>query len=152
MKKSSVIAINHKRNTQAALASMNNDLDSIPPSKGDKLFCFTTAKTGKLRKFLDGKLDEMFQVDPNLNNKKGEKQMHHHMSPEVDKAFIRLMDDLCQWERATSRNGTLLYIPEHKDEPIVIGQGGKPQWSHSFEEQEVIEIVFKSAMLTRYGP
>ncbi len=64
MRKSKVIAINHKRNTQAALSSLNNDLDGKPPSKGDRLFYFTTAKTGKLRKFLDDKLDEMFQVDP----------------------------------------------------------------------------------------
>ena len=70
MNKSKVIAINHKRNTQAALASLNNDLDGEPLSKGDKLFLFTTAKTGKLRKFLDDKLDEMFQVDPNLDKKK----------------------------------------------------------------------------------
>ena len=45
-------------------------MDSKPPSKGDKLFSFTTAKTGKLRKFLDDKLDEMFQVNPNLKGGK----------------------------------------------------------------------------------
>ena len=64
MKKPTVIAIHHKRNTQAALASLNNDLDSKPPSKGDKLFSFTTAKTGKLRRILRDKLDEMVDDQP----------------------------------------------------------------------------------------
>lgn len=67
MKKPVVIAINHKRNTEAALASLNSDLDSKPQSKGDKLFSFTTAKTGRLREILDDKLDEMFQADPSLS-------------------------------------------------------------------------------------
>lgn len=81
----------------------------------------------------------------------------HHLDPTVDKAFIRLLDDLCMFERATSRGGLLLYIPEYKDEPIVISQGGKPQRICEFsaflmtEERQTIETIFVAAMNRRYS-
>ena len=60
-----------KKMIHPALVSMDEDFDSKPPSKGVKLFIFTIAKTGKLRKFLDDKLDEMFQVDPKQGGRYG---------------------------------------------------------------------------------
>lgn len=77
---------------------------------------------------------------------------HHHMDSEVDHAFVRLMDELCQWERATSRDGLLLYIPEQKDEPVIISWGGKlmePLAPERHQRQE-IEKWFTAAMNKRY--
>lgn len=78
------------------------------------------------------------------------KQPHHHLDSDVDQAFTRLLDALCQWERATSRDGLLLYIPEHKDEPVVISQGGKPQRLEDHVEQDDVEVIFVAAMMRRY--
>lgn len=55
-----------------------------------------------------------------------------HEDPEVEQALIRLLDRLCQWERATSRRSTLILIPALPDEKIVIAQDGKPL-PHDFD-------------------
>ena len=44
----------------------------------------------------------------------------------VNDAFIRLMDALCSWERNTSRGSTLLFVPEEKDEEVILIKDGKP--------------------------
>ena len=72
----------------------------------------------------------------------------------VEKAFIRLNDELCQYERATSRGGLLLYIPDHRDEEIVITQGGKPYirlfYSHH-DEKEELKSIFRMAIIRRFN-
>lgn len=49
-----------------------------------------------------------------------------HKDPEVDKALIRLIDALCTWERNTGRGSTLLFVPDHEDEEIILAIDGKP--------------------------
>ena len=70
----------------------------------------------------------------------------------VEKAFIRLNDELCQYERATSRGGLLLYIPDHRDEEIVITQGGKPHIElYAPEEKEELKHIFRNAIIRRFN-
>ena len=54
--------------------------------------------------------------------------MRWHKDPEVEKAFIRLIDSLCTWERNTFRGATLVFIPDTVDdvEKIIFVQDGKP--------------------------
>ena len=70
----------------------------------------------------------------------------------VEKAFIRLNDELCQYDRATSRGGLLLYIPDHRDEEIVITLGGKPHIElYAPEEKEELKHVFRNAIIRRFN-
>ncbi len=72
----------------------------------------------------------------------------------VEQAFVRLNDELCEYERATSRSGLLLYIPDHRDEEIVITQGGKPfirLFYMSHDEKEELESIFRNAIIRRFN-
>ena len=70
----------------------------------------------------------------------------------VEKAFVRLNDELCQYERATSRGGLLLYIPDHRDEEIVITLGGKPRiLIAEVREKEELKHVFRNAIIRRFN-
>ena len=70
----------------------------------------------------------------------------------VKQAFVRLNDELCQYERATSRSGLLLYIPDRQDEEIVITQGGKPHIElYAPEEKEELKHVFRNAIIRRFN-
>ena len=72
---------------------------------------------------------------------------------EVRQSFIRLNDDLCRYERATSRGGLLLYIPDHRDEEIVITLGGKPHIKlyPPYQEKEELKDVFRNAIIRRFN-
>jgi len=50
----------------------------------------------------------------------------YHMNDEVDHALIRLNDAICSWERATSREYTLILVPHNKEENIQVSVDGKP--------------------------
>ena len=70
----------------------------------------------------------------------------------VEQAFVRLNDELCEYERATSRSGLLLYIPDRQDEEIVITQGGKPHIElYAPEEKEELKHVFRNAIIRRFN-
>ncbi|MBU4577243.1 hypothetical protein KKA98_00355 [Patescibacteria group bacterium] len=49
-----------------------------------------------------------------------------HIDQECESALIRLNDALCSFERATSREYTLILVPENSDEKIHMSQSGKP--------------------------
>jgi hypothetical protein len=49
-----------------------------------------------------------------------------HKCEECETALIRLLDELCSWERDTGRGSTLLLIPHNEDEEIIMAQDGKP--------------------------
>ncbi|NIP33085.1 hypothetical protein GWN26_13570 [Candidatus Saccharibacteria bacterium] len=49
-----------------------------------------------------------------------------HIDDECESALINLNDRLCSFERATSREYTLILVPHNKDEKIHISQSGKP--------------------------
>jgi hypothetical protein len=36
------------------------------------------------------------------------------------------MDDLCEWERNSGRQSTLILIPHNSDEKIIVAMDGKP--------------------------
>lgn len=44
----------------------------------------------------------------------------------IDHAFINLMDAICEWERSTGRGSRLLFVPDEKDEEIILLIDGKP--------------------------
>ena len=70
----------------------------------------------------------------------------------VEQAFVRLNDELCEYERATSRSGLLLYIPDHRDEEIVITLAGKPHIElYAPEEKEELKHVFRNAIIRRFN-
>lgn len=50
----------------------------------------------------------------------------YHIDKECNQIIIQLLDALCQWERDTSRETTLILIPHNKDENILVAQNGKP--------------------------
>lgn len=52
--------------------------------------------------------------------------MKHHMNRESNEAFSRLLDVLCNWERATGRRTTLLLIPHSPDEIMAAAVDGNP--------------------------
>lgn len=49
-----------------------------------------------------------------------------HMDDSCEAAIIKLNDELCEWERATSRQVTMIIIPHNADESILVSQNGKP--------------------------
>ena len=49
-----------------------------------------------------------------------------HIDDECEAALIKLNDRICSFERATSREYTLILVPHNKDEVIHISQSGKP--------------------------
>lgn len=54
--------------------------------------------------------------------------MSWHKDEKVNSALIRLLDELCSWERNTGRGSKLFLIPDHIDEweQIVFAMDGKP--------------------------
>lgn len=52
--------------------------------------------------------------------------MSYHKDKECNSALIRLLDELCEWERNSGRRSYLFLIPEEPDEQIIIAQDGKP--------------------------
>ena len=76
----------------------------------------------------------------------------YHLDEEVEKAFIRLLDSLCTFERSTFRDGLLVYIPENKDEKLAISWGGKPHQYDCESERENLERIISSVISKRYDP
>lgn len=60
--------------------------------------------------------------------------MNYHKDREVNAALIRLMDALCEHERASGRGSTLILIPANLDEMNVVAVDGKPQTTGNVEE------------------
>ena len=52
--------------------------------------------------------------------------MSYHMDEAVNRKIVELLDELCQWERHTSRGSTLLLIPHDPNEHLLIAVDGKP--------------------------
>lgn len=52
--------------------------------------------------------------------------MSYHMDKEVNSALIRLLDALCEFERASGRDSTLILVPHDGSEKVIVAQGGKP--------------------------
>lgn len=52
--------------------------------------------------------------------------MSYHIDKTVNTKIIELIDELCQWERNSSRGSTLLLIPHNPDEQLVVAVDGKP--------------------------
>ena len=48
------------------------------------------------------------------------------MDKDVSRKIIELLDELCQFERSTGRETTLLLIPHNPNEKLVIAVNGKP--------------------------
>ena len=69
--------------------------------------------------------------------------MRWHKDPEVDRAFIRLIDSLCTWERNTFRGGTLVFIPDTIDhvEQIIFVQDGKPLPDEHWTRMAVLDAM-----------
>jgi len=65
-----------------------------------------------------------------------------HIDRECDAAFIRLNDALCSFERATSRDYTLILVPETPDEKIQMSLSGKPIPS-DFDPKETLEAALQ---------
>lgn len=72
--------------------------------------------------------------------------MPSHIDPDCDQAFSRLIDELCEFERFTGRQSTLILIPHNKDEEIAVAVNGKP---HPLEAQCEIIRVLKHAFRER---
>ena len=49
-----------------------------------------------------------------------------HIDQDIESALIRLNDELCQFERSTGREYTLILVPHAPDEKIHMSQSGKP--------------------------
>lgn len=49
-----------------------------------------------------------------------------HLDERCSDALVKLNDALCTFERATSREYTLILVPESPDEEIHMSQSGKP--------------------------
>jgi len=52
--------------------------------------------------------------------------MSYHMDIEVNKKIIELLDELCQWERNSGRETTLILIPHNPEEHLLVAVNGKP--------------------------
>lgn len=52
--------------------------------------------------------------------------MSYHMDKETNSALIRLLDALCEFERGSGRESTLILIPHNADEKMLVAQSGKP--------------------------
>lgn len=52
--------------------------------------------------------------------------MQFHIDPAVEHALIQLNDELCNFERNTGRQCTLILVPHTPDEEIHLSQSGKP--------------------------
>ena len=49
-----------------------------------------------------------------------------HIEEDVERALIRLNEEICRFERSTGRGCHLILIPNHQDEPIFLSDNGKP--------------------------
>lgn len=49
-----------------------------------------------------------------------------HLDERCNDALVKLDDALCTFERATSREYTLILVPKSPDEEIYMSQSGKP--------------------------
>ena len=68
----------------------------------------------------------------------------HHRNPEVNQAFVRLLDLLVEDERNTGRRNTFVFVPHIPDEPVVIAQDGKPvPESPGMGAQEILAIAVR---------
>jgi hypothetical protein len=54
-----------------------------------------------------------------------------HIDPEVEQALIRLNDAICEFERQTGRDYTLILVPHQLDEECHVSLNGKPVPRHS---------------------
>lgn len=71
-----------------------------------------------------------------------------HRNPEVNQALIRLIDALCTWERNTGRGSTLLFVPDHEDEEVILAIDGKPLGHTPFILDTTLETM-RSRMKAR---
>jgi len=67
--------------------------------------------------------------------------MSYHRDKGVSSAIIRLMDELCEWERNTGRRTTLLLIPHSYDEEIMKAQDGKPITTIHISPEDLLRIA-----------
>lgn len=74
-----------------------------------------------------------------------------HESDEIEGAFIRLLDALCNWERSTGRDSLLVFVPVEGDERVIVAIGGKPH-DISHDSQESITDVVQSALRSHGDP
>lgn len=63
-----------------------------------------------------------------------------HISPSCETALVRLNDELCEFERQTGREYTLILVPHSPDEEIHLSQSGKPL-PEGFTPEEVLGIA-----------
>lgn len=50
-----------------------------------------------------------------------------HVSPECDAALIRVLDELCTWERNTGGGSLVVVIPLAVDQcEVIVARDGKP--------------------------
>jgi len=52
--------------------------------------------------------------------------MQIHMDQHVNDSLSRTLSELCQWERESGRQITLILVPHQPDEKILLAQNGKP--------------------------
>lgn len=70
--------------------------------------------------------------------------MIHHPDPSSDRALIRLLDALCEWERNTGMRSTLIFVPHSPGEKIVLAQDGRPlQPSPGMGSKEILNIALR---------
>lgn len=67
----------------------------------------------------------------------------YHKDEKVEQALIKLNDEICSWERSTSREVLLMVIPFNGDEKIHISMNGKPM------EPKLVESVGVHSLLER---
>ena len=64
----------------------------------------------------------------------------YHMNADVNKKIIELLDELCQWERDTGRETTLLLIPHNPDEKLLIALNGKPVSNNTAAKSDMFYV------------
>lgn len=70
--------------------------------------------------------------------------MSWHRDRKVNQALIRLMDELVMWERETGRRITLLFIPHHTDEDILMADSGKPITVFGVSPERLLQGALKA--------
>ena len=75
--------------------------------------------------------------------------MGWHMNEQVERALIRLLDELCMWERETGRGSRLILVPTQQDEKTVYTVDGKPLADYSnallFSQLDFMKTLIEGA-------
>jgi len=69
-----------------------------------------------------------------------------HKNADCERALVGLRDGLCEWERTTGRQSTLILIPHNTDEQIIVAVNGKPALA---ETPEDLAVILANAMRDR---